>query len=456
MLPLGEGVGIGWRPELASDLLRAPGVVDFVEVVAETCFAQPAARREARAIAELWPVVPHGVKLSLGSADGIDLDKARRLGALARELAAPAISEHVALTRGGRREIGHLTALPFTREAASVLARNVASARRVLPDVPLLLENIAWTFRWPEDAMPEGDFYHEVVKATGCDLLLDVANLYANARNSGVDPLRALLSYPLDRVGMVHVAGGAVEGGFYEDTHAHRVPEAVFDLLGQLLERTGPRPIVLERDAQFPPFAELMDEVGRLREIAARPAIAPTRFDRADAPRRVPAVTVAAATAPLAERQACLADWLTADAPDPAATLGFDGAALRRTRSVLQHKRVEEVMPLLPRTAALGDAARALAFEALRQAPRSARGTGVADAFRVAVSAGRDPRLAEAAGRDLLELRSRFASSGLEGPRPRRGPFLGRERLPDGRRLWALKAPGSEAPVRFFEFGGER
>ena len=203
--------------------------------MAETCFAQPAARREARAIAELWPVVPHGVKLSLGSADGIDLDKARKLGALARELQAQAISEHVAMTRGGGREIGHLTALPFTREAVAVLARNVAAARRVLPDVPLLLENIAWTFRWPEDALPEGEFYQEVVKATGCDLLLDVANLYANARNAGADPEKALLSYPLDRVAMVHVAGGAVEDGFYEDTHAHSVPDAVFDLLERLL-----------------------------------------------------------------------------------------------------------------------------------------------------------------------------------------------------------------------------
>jgi uncharacterized protein (UPF0276 family) len=456
MLPLHRGVGVGWRPELASDLLRAPGTVDFVEVVAETCFVQPAARREARAVAELWPVVPHGVKLSLGSATGIDLDKARKLGALARELEAPMISEHVALTRGGRREIGHLTALPFTREAVAVLARNVAAARRVLPDVPLLLENIAWTFRWPEDAMPEGDFYQEVVNATGCDLLLDVANLYANARNSGADPEEALLSYPLDRVAMVHVAGGAQEDGFYEDTHAHSVPDAVFDLLEQLLERTGPRPIVLERDAQFPPFAEVRAEVGRLRDIAARPAVDRVRPEGRSRPRSASAVTFVAGTESLAERQARVADWLTGDLPNAAATLGFDGAALRRTRSVLQHKRVDEVMPLLPRTAALGEVARALAFEALRQAPRSARGTGIADAFRVARNAGSDPRLAEAAGRDLLELRSRFAPSGPLGPRPRRGPFLGRERLPDGRRLWALKGPGSEAPVRFFEFGGER
>src|SRR5262245_4800756 len=136
--------GIGLRPEIAGDLLGSPGSVDFVEVVAEACFASPAARREAVAVSRVWPVVPHGVKLSLGSAEGIDVDRARRLGALARELRAPAVTEHVAFVRGGGREIGHLTQVPFTREAVRVVAANVARARRALPDVPLLLENAAW------------------------------------------------------------------------------------------------------------------------------------------------------------------------------------------------------------------------------------------------------------------------------------------------------------------------
>src|SRR5262245_24545504 len=230
-----DGVAVGFRPELAADLLRAPEAVDFVEVVAETCFVQPSLRREACAASEIWPVVPHGLKLSLGSAEGVDLERGRRLGALARELRAPFISEHVAITRGGGREIGHLTPLPFTREAVRVLARNVGAVRRVLPDVPLLLENVAWTFRWPDDAIPEGDFYREVVEATGCDLLLDVANLFANAVNAGQEPACALRSYPLDKVAMVHMAGGAPSDGFYLDTHAHAVPEEVFELLARAL-----------------------------------------------------------------------------------------------------------------------------------------------------------------------------------------------------------------------------
>lgn len=270
-----RGAGLGLRPELAADVLARPGSVDWVEVVAEACFSQPQARREAMAMAELVPVVPHGVKLSLGSADGVDVERARRLGELTRALRAPVVSEHVAFVRGGEREIGHLTALPRTRAAVGVVARNVARARRELPDVPLLLENVAWTVRPWGDGMGEADFHAEVAAATGCDLLLDLGNLHANARNEGLDPLVELLRWPLERVAMVHVAGCVTEDGFVVDTHAHPVPDAVFALLEALVARRGPVPVLLERDANFPPFAELEAEVARARAIDAEAAARP-------------------------------------------------------------------------------------------------------------------------------------------------------------------------------------
>jgi uncharacterized protein (UPF0276 family) len=448
-----EGVALGWRPELAADLLRAPDRVDFLEVVADTCFAQRAAWREARALAEILPVVPHGVKLSLGSADGIDPARARRLGALARELEAPAITEHVALTRGGGREIGHLTPLPFTRDAVRVVARNVAAARRELPDVPLLLENVAWTLRWPEDEMPEGAFYAEVAAATGCPLLLDVANLYANALNAGVPPTRALREHPLDRVGMVHVAGGRMEHGFFMDTHGHPVPEAVFALVEEMLAVTGRVPIVLERDQGFPPFAELEGEVERLRGLLRR---APARAC-ASVPPRVPLLEADLhGLGEMQLRQEALAVMLTdvtPPAPSTAAEYGIEAVA--RTRAVLLHKRVDDALPLLPRTSAAGEPARALALRAVEASPRAPRSAGIVDALRIADAAAREPALAALARRDRLELRARFAAEADGGScAPRRGPFVGREQLPDGRRLWALKGLGAQAPVRMIERGG--
>ncbi|WP_441287986.1 DUF692 domain-containing protein [Sorangium sp. KYC3313] len=446
-------VGVGFRPELAADLLSAPGAVDFVEVVAEACFASPAARREASAIARIWPVVPHGVKLSLGSASGIDMDRARRLGALCRELAAPVVSEHVAFVRGGGREIGHLTALPYTLEAARAVAKNVAAARRALPDIPLLLENAACTLRFPGGALGEGDFYAEVVARTGCDLLLDVGNVYANAVNAGVDPGELLGSYPLERVAMIHIAGGVVEHGFYFDTHAHPVPAPVFDLLAQVVARSGPLPILLERDGDFPPFAALAAEIATARAIARS---APSRpglpGSRATSLQNSPDASPFEASA-LAEVQARVAELLTSPVdPPPEAVAPFDAGDVARSRAILQRKRVDDALPLLPRLSSHREAAARLGARCVEASPRAPSFTAVADALRIAAAAVDDARLAPEAIVDRLLLRARFVGPSGDGSvRPRLLPFIRRERLPGGRVVWAIKGIGSSAEVRLIE-----
>jgi uncharacterized protein len=444
-----SGVGLGFRPELAGDLLRRPSGVDFVEVVAEACQLQSRARREAHALAEIWPVVPHGVKLSLGAAEGIDAGRARALGTLARELRAPAISEHVAFVRSGGREIGHLTALPLTRAALAVVEKNVARARRHLPDVPLYLENVAWSFCWPDAEMSEGDFYGEVTERTGSELLLDVGNLYANALNSAEDPLEAVERFPLERVGMLHVAGGVSEEGFYFDDHAHAVPDGVFELIARVLARSGPVPILLERDALFPPFAELSAELDRARALLpeagprARSARAPRATDRSDA----------SAIATLRDDQDLVAKLLTdVKEPPASAALRFGEEALRRSRTILKRKRVDEALPLLPELGRRRPELEALAHETVECAVRQAELAAFSDAWHIAERALGRPELTRAAQRDCLLLRSRFrldAPSG--GVRPRRMPFLARELGEDGARLWALKGLGTRARVRIWE-----
>jgi uncharacterized protein len=448
-----EGVGLGWRRELAADLLANPRVVDFVEVVAESCYVNSKLRREALALSRMWPVALHGVKLSLGSAEGIDEARARQLGALARELRPPVVSEHVAFTRGRDREIGHLTPMPRTRAAVAVVARNVAQARRHLPDVPLLLENVAATLSWPPasdgDELDEAMFYQEVVAATGCDLLLDVSNLWANAVNEGRDPVEVLEDFPLDRVAMVHLAGGAWEQGFYFDTHAAPVGEPVLALLGALLQRRGPVPVLVERDAEFGPFAELEAELSRVRELVGL-------RERVAWRARASAQGVAAATKPdhrLADAQRDLARALTdLEEPSPEMVACFGAAALARSRAVLQRKRVDDSLPLVPHTAARGAPARALALMAVEQVPRAPRSAAVADALRIAAAAAADPELAGAGKVDHLILRARFVGPDRHGVvRPRRGPFVGRAQLDDRRQCWAIKGPGAAAAVRLYE-----
>lgn len=447
-----SGVGLGWRRELAGDLLAHSNreAVDFVELIAESCYAPGPLRREALAISSIWKVIPHGIKLSLGSADGVDMERARRFGELARAVRAPVVSEHVAFTRGpGRdREIGHLTQLPLTRVAVAVVARNLAKVRRVLPDVPFLLETPAWTLRWPEDEMDEGSFFHEIVRATGCDLLLDLSNVYANAQNSGRAPLELLRSYPLSRVAMVHLAGGDWRDGFYVDTHAHPTPAAAFELLAELLRVAGPVPVLIERDGNYPPFSELRGELDRARAMLAgapgQPRPAALKVGECSA--------AESELTALARRQGQLTALLTgATPPDASQCAPFEPAAILRSRNILHHKRAEEALAILPRLsrcAGSDPGLYQLALACVKEAGRAPAFTAAADALRIAEAAAARPALADAARAELLQLRARFTGSRLT-PRARWAPFVGSVSHPDGRRTWAFKPPGRFAPVRF-------
>jgi uncharacterized protein len=254
------GVGIGWREELAGFAERRQGL-GFVEVVAESLQADRPLPAGLEALARRGvPVVPHGVKLSLGSAEPPDPARVGHLAALAERLEAPLVSEHVAFVRAGGLEAGHLLPVPRTRDALAVLAANVRQAQAELP-VPLALEHVAALLEWPAPELDEAAFLTELLDRTGALLLLDVANLYANARNGGGDPLAFLDALPLDRVAYVHVAGGTERDGLYHDTHAHPTPAAVLELVAELCARTEPPGVMLERDDAYPPEPELAAEL---------------------------------------------------------------------------------------------------------------------------------------------------------------------------------------------------
>lgn len=261
-------VGIGWRREIAGVIadLR-PG---FCEVIAESV---PIRRRRARPDAALVdlvargvPVVPHGVALSLGGVEPVQPKRIRRLAACAQALRSPLVSEHIAFVRAGGIEAGHLLPVPRTRAAIDVLTANIHRTREQL-QTPLAVENIASFVQWPESDLTESEFLTELVDRTGVLLVLDVANVYANARNRGRDPLRELARLPVERVAYSHVAGGREGENFYHDTHAAPTPPQVLELVTALRERVD-TPFMLERDGHFPPAAELLDELDAIADAA--------------------------------------------------------------------------------------------------------------------------------------------------------------------------------------------
>ena len=254
------GVGIGWREELAGFVAGRDGL-GFVEVVAESIHDdQPLPAGLEELARRGVPVVPHGVRLSLGSADEPDPARVGHLAGLAERLGAPLVSEHVAFVRGGGLEAGHLLPVPRTREALDVLVANVRLAQAEL-GVPLALEHVAALLEWPAPELDEAAFLTELLERTGALLLLDLANTYANARNHGGDPLAFLDALPLERIAYVHVAGGVERDGLYHDTHAHPTPPAVLGLVAELCARRDPPGVMLERDDAYPPEAELAAEL---------------------------------------------------------------------------------------------------------------------------------------------------------------------------------------------------
>ncbi|WP_309138676.1 DUF692 domain-containing protein [Nocardia cyriacigeorgica] len=270
-----EALGIGWRPEICGLIDQLDGL-GFCEVIAESL---PAPRKRGAPVPpELVTlrergtvVVPHGVTLSLGGIDPVDEVRIAHLADCAERVAAPLVSEHVAFVRAGGLEAGHLLPVPRTRAALDVLTRNIMRTTASLP-VPLAMENIAALFDWPDDEYTESEFLTELVERTGVYLLIDIANVYANARNRGRDPLTELRRLPTDRLAYCHVAGGTESGGHYRDTHQHPVPAEVRTLIAEFTTRC-PAPLMLERDGNYPPADELLDELDAIANAAARAPI---------------------------------------------------------------------------------------------------------------------------------------------------------------------------------------
>lgn len=254
--------------------------IGFCEVIAESLGTPGGRWRRAAVtvpdelaalIARGIPAVPHGISLSLGGAEPVDERRVSHLAECARALNAPLVSEHIAFVRAGGVEAGHLLPVPRTRESLDALARNISRTQREL-EVPLAVENIAALFEWPDAEFTEAEFLRELVERTGVHLLIDIANLYANARNHSRDPLTELLRLPTERVAYCHVAGGREIAGRYHDTHTHPVPPEVLALVAEF-SASRSVPLMLERDGNYPPAGELVAELDAIATASGRPSI---------------------------------------------------------------------------------------------------------------------------------------------------------------------------------------
>jgi len=261
------GVGLGYRTPFRHTLFPNRSSVDFLEVIADHYFeASPHRRTELDLLRSNFHLIPHGLALSLGSAEGLDSEYLKLYCEFVNQLKPAWCSDHIAFTRAGGIDIGHLTPLPKTRGSLAVLRENIRTLKD-MTDVPVILENITETIRFPEDEFSDAEFLGKVCDDNDVGLLLDVTNLFINSVNHRFDPLKVLERLPKERVIQLHFVGGHIEGDKWIDSHSQSTQEEIWQLLSEVVSCIAVRGIILERDEHIPPVEELVPELNRARTI---------------------------------------------------------------------------------------------------------------------------------------------------------------------------------------------
>ena len=267
-----HGIGLGLRYDLATELLeRRPKNVSWVEVHPENYVDRGGRYAEILDLArEDWPVVTHGLTTCFGALQPFDEGYLTDLHGFLKDLEVPWHSEHLCIGAADAHFFHDLLPLPFTDEAVATSAQRISEVRDAI-DMPIALENVSYYAPQGPNGLEEADFVIEVLERADAKLLLDVNNIYVNARNFGFDPKAYIDKIPADRVVQIHVAGHLVrEDGLRIDTHGEPVPDDVYQLLDYALRKLGPVPVLLERDSNIPALDELLAEIDELWAIYER------------------------------------------------------------------------------------------------------------------------------------------------------------------------------------------
>ncbi|WP_242112144.1 HvfB family MNIO-type RiPP peptide maturase [Luteimonas aquatica] len=277
-------VGLGLRRSLLEALLTAaPGTFDFLEAAPENWIGVGGALGERFAeLVARHPLVCHGLSLSVGGPAPLDETFLRKVRRFLDTHAAAIYSEHLSACGDSHGQLYDLLPLPFTEEAVAHVAARIRRTQDILGQ-RIAVENISYYAALPvadtQRAMPEIEFVNAVLAEADCQLLLDVNNIVVNATNHRYDAHEFLRALPGERVAYIHVAGHYDEAEDLKvDTHGAGVSDPVWALLAEAYRVHGRKPTLLERDFNFPPFAELVDELDTVRRhLAQAPAAAPPR-----------------------------------------------------------------------------------------------------------------------------------------------------------------------------------
>ena len=263
------GFGLGLRTEHYEDILeQKPQQIDWFEIISENYMVEggkPLYYLDA--IREHYPMVMHGVSMSLGTTDPIDYGYLKKLKNLIQRIEPLWFSDHLCWTGVDHKNMHDLLPLPYTEEAVNHLAERISKVQDYIGR-QMLIENLSSYVTYSDDVMTEWEFLSAIAEKADCYLLLDVNNIYVSSFNHNFDPIEYLEGVPAERVWQHHLAGHTNEGNLIIDTHDQDIIDPVWALYEETAKRLGPVSTMIERDGNIPPLADLLDELERARRIA--------------------------------------------------------------------------------------------------------------------------------------------------------------------------------------------
>lgn len=260
------GIGIGLRVPHYEEIFRDKPAIDWFEIISENFMVDGGKPLEhLDAIMEHYPVVMHGVTLSIGGAAELDWDYLKKLKALARKTKTPWVSDHLCWGKLPGAHYHDLLPLPYTKEVINYVSNRARIVQDFL-ELPFALENLSSYVAYQADQMTEWDFYSAIVEKADIYMMLDVNNIYVSSRNHGFDPQEYCRNLPLERVLQIHLAGHSDHGDYVLDTHDNYVCDEVWKIYGDVYPKTRGVATLLEWDDNFISLAKTIEEAQKAKQ----------------------------------------------------------------------------------------------------------------------------------------------------------------------------------------------
>lgn len=262
------GFGLGLRTQHYDAILSENPAVDWFEIITDN-YLVPGGKPHyyLDQIRERYPIVMHGVSLSIGSVDPLDMDYLKQVKALDARIKPAWISDHLCWTGVNGLNTHDLLPLPYTQETINHVASRLRQVQDYLGQ-PILIENASSYLTYKQSEMTEWEFLAEIVRQSGCYILLDVNNIYVSSVNHEFNPLDYLHAIPAERVIQIHLAGHSNQGDYIIDTHDAPIVPAVWDLYAAAIQHLGSVSTMIERDDNIPPLSDLLCELEQAKKIA--------------------------------------------------------------------------------------------------------------------------------------------------------------------------------------------